>query len=141
MKRRNEEITQKNEDEILALRKENEEMKRKFVEGGLSTRSTNLVGRSFTTPTSPKTVEQPKEKIHTQDVDDESYPTKSVPTTSTLELSRRHLFMDSIIGVPLSDKWKGFNRERYDDTTDPDEHMDMYTTHMSLYTLDAAVMC
>jgi len=28
MKRRNEEITKKNEDEILALRKENEEMKK-----------------------------------------------------------------------------------------------------------------
>ena len=38
MKRRNEEITRKNEDEILALQKENEEMKRKFVEARPSLR-------------------------------------------------------------------------------------------------------
>jgi len=33
MKRKNEETKWKNEDEILALQKENKEMKRKFVEG------------------------------------------------------------------------------------------------------------
>jgi len=78
MKRRNEEITRKNEEEILALRKENEEMKMKFVEGGPSVGLTNLVGRSFTTPTDPKTVEESKDKNHTQEVDDESYPNKSI---------------------------------------------------------------
>jgi len=36
MKTRNEKTKQMNEDEILALRKENEEMKKKFVEGGPS---------------------------------------------------------------------------------------------------------
>jgi len=79
IKRRNEEITRKNEEEILALRKENEEMKMKFVEGGPYVGPTNLVGRSFTTPTDPKTVEEPKNKSHTQEVDGESYPNKSIP--------------------------------------------------------------
>jgi len=37
--------------------------------------------------------------------------------------------------------WKGLNIDRYDGTTDPNEHMDVYTTHMSLYTSDNAVMC
>jgi len=86
----------------MALQKENEEMKRKFVEGGPSTRPTNLVRRSFTTPTDPKTDEEPKEKIHTQEVDDETDPNKFIPTTGTLDLVRRHPFTDSIIGVPLS---------------------------------------
>jgi len=40
-------------------------MKRKFVEWGPSVGPTNLVGRSFTTPTDPRTVEEPKDKIHT----------------------------------------------------------------------------
>ena len=43
MKRRNEETKRKNEDEILALRKENEEIKRKFMEGGPSVRPDNPV--------------------------------------------------------------------------------------------------
>jgi len=54
IKRRNEEITQKNEEEILALPKENEEMKRKFVEEGSSAGPTNLVERSFTPPPAPR---------------------------------------------------------------------------------------
>ncbi|XP_068497466.1 uncharacterized protein [Phaseolus vulgaris] len=53
----------------------------------------------------------------------------------------RHPFADSIIGVPLSDKWKGFNKDRYDGTPDQDEHMDAYTMRMSMYTADDAVMC
>ncbi|XP_068475113.1 uncharacterized protein [Phaseolus vulgaris] len=54
---------------------------------------------------------------------------------------RHHPFTDHIMDTPLPDKWKGFNRDRYDGTTDPDEHVDVYTTHMSLYTTDDAVLC
>jgi len=74
MKKRNEEITRINEEEIPTLQRKNEEMKRKFVEGGPSVEPTNLISRSFTTPTNPKTIEELKDKIHTQEVDDESYP-------------------------------------------------------------------
>ena len=87
MKRRNEETKRENEDEILALQKENEEMKRKFVDGGPSAGSTNLVGRSFT---SPKTVEKPKDKIHIQEVDGESYLNRLILTTDTLDSACRH---------------------------------------------------
>jgi len=66
MKRRNEETKWKNEDEILALRKENEEMKRKFVEGGPSVGPTNHAGRSFTTPTDLRIVDELKDKIHSR---------------------------------------------------------------------------
>jgi len=65
----------------------------------------------------------------------------SIPTIGTLNLTRRHPFTDSVIGIPLPTRWKGFNRDRYDGTTDPDEHMDVYTMHMSLYTSDSAVLC
>ena len=119
-------------------------MKRKEGSSGRGTPSvglTNLVGRSFTTPTDPKTVEESKDKVHIQEVDGESYPNKSAPTTDTLDLVHQHPFTDSIIRVPLLDNWKGFNRDRYDDTTDLDEHMDTYTTHMSLYTSDDAILC
>ena len=74
-------------------------------------------------------------------MDGESCPNKSVRTTSTMDTVRLHPFTDSIIGVPLSDKWKGFNKDRYDGTIDPNEHMDAYTTHMSLYTSDDVVLC
>jgi len=50
MKRRNKETKQKNEDEILDLRKENEKMKRKFMEGVPSVRPINHARRTFTSP-------------------------------------------------------------------------------------------
>jgi len=56
-------------------------------------------------------------------------------------IGRRHPFTGFVVEVPLPDKWKGFNRDCYDGTTDPDEHMDAYTAHMSLYTTDDAVLC
>ena len=52
MKQRNEEVTRKNEEEILALKRENEEMKRKFFEGDrLLYRPISSVGRSPPLPT------------------------------------------------------------------------------------------
>jgi len=143
MKRKNEEVTWKNEEEILALQKENEEMKRRFIEGGPFAVPTNLVGRSFTSPPDPKTDQGQgtHSKVLTQEMDGESHLNKSVRTTGTLDLVRLHPFTNSIIGVPLSDKWKYFNRDHYDDTTDPNEHMNAYTTHMSLYTSDDTVIC
>jgi len=110
MKKKNEEITWKNEDEILTLQKDNDEMKRKFLEGKPSARLTNLFDRSFTTPIDPKTIEEPEDKVHTQEVNDESYLNRSIPTTGTMDSVRRHPFTDSIIGVLLPDKWKDFNR-------------------------------
>ena len=50
MKRKTEETAQKNEQEVQVLRRENEEMKKKLGEGGLSSIPTNVVGRSYTSP-------------------------------------------------------------------------------------------
>ena len=97
----------------------------------------NLVGRSFTSLPNLRAVGQRP----LQEMDGESCPNKSVHTTSTMDSVHQHPFTDSIIRIPLPDKWKGFNRDHYDGTTDPNEHMDAYTMHMSLYTFDDAVLC
>ena len=65
MKRRNEEVTRKNEEEIQALQRENEDMKKKLVERGPSIVSTNLVGRLITSPPNPRAIEETKDKIPT----------------------------------------------------------------------------
>ena len=72
---------------------------------------------------------------------DESCLMRSTRTTLTADPNRRHPFTNTIIEVPLPEKWKGFNLDRYNGSTNPDEHMDAYTTHMSLYTSDDAVLC
>jgi len=71
---------------------------------------------------------------------DESCLIKSTRTTLTANPNRQHPFTNTIIEVPLPEKWKGFNRDRYDGSTNPDEHIDAYTTYMSLYTSDDAVL-
>ena len=140
MKKVHEETTRRNEGEIRHLRKENQEMK-KLVEGGPSVDPTNQVGRSFATAIGPQTEREPKNKVLTLEMDGESHLNKSLNTTETAMTGRRHPFTDFVIEAPLPDKWKRVNRDRYDGTTDPDEHMDAYTTHMILYTTDDAVLC
>ena len=77
MKTRNEEMQQKNEEEIW---RENDEMKRKWVEGGPSVGPGNPAGKSFIHPTSPETVEEPPEintvrPVHSMYLDDIHSPT------------------------------------------------------------------
>jgi len=141
LRRRNEEVSRKNEQEIQALCRENEDMKRKLIEEGPSIVPTNLVGKSVTSPPNSRAIEETKDKAPTQEMDGESCPNKLVHTTGKVDSVRRHPFTVSIIGVPLLDKWKDFNRYPYDGTTDPDEQMDAYTTHLSLYIADDAIMC
>jgi len=114
---------------------------KKLVDGGPSLVPTNQVGRSFTTAVGPHAEREPKNNNLTVEMDGESHPNKMVNIIGTASPDRRHPFTDFIMDTPLSDKWKGFNRDRYDGMTDPDEHMDAYTTHMSLYTIDDAVLC
>ena len=134
-------MNRKNEQEIQALCRENEDMKRKLVEGGPFVMLTNLVGRSFTSPPNPRAVEETKEKaplrrwmvimILTSRFARSTPWIRCVDTLLSILLSRFHC---QITG-------KGFNKDRYDGLTDPDEHMDVYTTHMSMYTTDDVVLC
>nr|KYP47294.1 hypothetical protein KK1_031088 [Cajanus cajan] len=43
--------------------------------------------------------------------------------------------------TPLPHGWKPLHLDRYDGTTDPDEHIDLYTTHINLYTNNDAILC
>jgi len=44
--------------------------------------------------------------------------------------------MDAILNAKLPAKWKGLDMDRYDGSTDLDEHIDVYETQMRLYTTD-----
>jgi len=136
MRRKTEEAAQKNERELQVLRRENEDMRKKLGEGGPSV----LVGKSYTSPPDRDVAEGTRGRPPPRETEmgDESFLIRS---TLTADPNRRHPFTNNIIEVPLSEKWKGFNRDRYDGSTDPDKHMDAYTTHTSLYTSDDTVLC
>jgi len=111
-------------------------MKKKLVKGRPSAGSTNVVGRSYTSPPNPRPVEETRDKAPTHEMDGESCLNKPARITITLDSTHRHPFTNAVIKAPLSDKWKCFNRDQYDGSTDLDEHMDAYTIHMSIYTSD-----
>lgn len=50
-------------------------------------------------------------------------------------------FVLSIMEATLSSHWKNLTIKKYDDTTDPDEHLDVYITQVSLYTTNDAILC
>jgi len=53
----------------------------------------------------------------------------------------RHPFTDDITKVLLPSNWEWFPIDRYDGTTDPDDHVFVYVTHVSLYTTEDAIFC
>ena len=54
--------------------------------------------------------------------------------------NRRHPFVDGITETPLPHKWKA-PTVTYDETTDPDEFVSIYTNQISLYSTDDAMLC
>ncbi|XP_020208722.1 uncharacterized protein LOC109793677 [Cajanus cajan] len=43
--------------------------------------------------------------------------------------------------TPLPFGWKPLNIDRYDGSTNPDKHIDLYITQLNLYTNDDAILC
>ena len=69
---------------------------------------------------------------------------KRIPKTSGIFVGifvRRHPFSETIIETPLPKNWNNFTMEKYDGGTDPDEHIAVYTTQISLYTWNDAILC
>jgi len=108
MKKAHEEAAKKNEEEIKNHQEENKRMK-KLVEGVPSLAMTNQAGKSYATGAGLQAEKETKHDF-TLEMDGESHPSKTANTTG--------------MTGPLPDKWKGFNRDQYDGTTDPDEHVD-----------------
>ena len=81
----------------------------------------------------------------------ESHPQCIVDTLDSLNFShmhcptgrttRRHPFVNQIMEVDIPLGWKPLNLERYDGTTDPDEHLDAFLTQANLYTNDDVILC
>ena len=81
------------------------------------------------------------ERIH----NDESFQTRKelAETSGTLARMsyRKHPFYDVIVETPLPDNWKNLTIDKYDGNIDPDEHIAVYTTQISLYAWNDVVMC
>ena len=54
---------------------------------------------------------------------------------------RQHPFVNCIVEEDIPLRWKPLNLEWYDETTDPDEHLDAFLTQANLYTNDDVILC
>ena len=111
---------------MCALKQENEKMKKRLlVNKAERTKVITISGRSMANTTNPE----------------REYEV-SYQTGETSSLNERcHPFVNGIINVELSPKWRGLSIDRYDDSTDPDEHIDVYTTNIGLFSTSKAIMC
>ena len=60
-------------------------------------------------------------------------------TPNSVANPRGHPFTNDIIATPLPNKWRGLTMNLYDGSTDPDEHLNIFRTQMTLYTIDRTV--
>jgi len=81
-----------------------------------------------------------RSKVNTPNPEKDDEVSYQTGETSNLD-ERRHPFVDGIINVELPAKWRGLTIDRYDGSTDPDEHIDIYTTDIGLFTTSEAIMC
>ncbi|XP_020220516.1 uncharacterized protein LOC109803382 [Cajanus cajan] len=63
------------------------------------------------------------------------------PAYATLTGAHRHPFTPNIMQSSLLDHWKSLPLDKYDGTTDPDEHVDIFLTQVTLSTTDDAALC
>ena len=126
-------IRQKNEEDLRALKQhlralklENEEMKRRLLGDKVErTKVITILGRSKANTLNPEREDE-----------------VSFQTSETSSLHERcHPFVDGNVNVELPPKWRGLSIDRYDGSTDPDEHIDVYTTDIGLFTTSEAIMC
>ncbi|KAL2341897.1 hypothetical protein Fmac_009837 [Flemingia macrophylla] len=55
--------------------------------------------------------------------------------------SHHHLFTPRIMATSLLENWKALPLEKYDGSSDPDEHVNMYLTQVTLIVQDDATIC
>jgi len=85
-------------------------------------------------PTNAETVEESARKTHP--------PGEGIVNTLALRRGgRKHPFVDGITETPLPRGWKSLTMDRYDGTTNPDDHVHVYLTQIGFYTSDNAIFC
>jgi len=121
-------LRRKNEEEIHALRHENEEMREMLHHYQPSLSEQESTRQTVVNETEARGSMRPSVTHETEAVQ----CTKGTP---------RHPFVDRIMEVELPFRWKGLTFEPYDGTTDPDEHVSIFSTQVTLYSNHDAVFC
>ena len=123
-------IKQRNEKEMETLRKENARMKQKLAEKSNIPEAVGDIPSGDNANTDVHEVEN-------------SYQENIRPaSTNALGTTPRIIpFVETILEVPLPRTWNNPTLDKYDGTTDPDEHVNAYLTQVGLHTTEDALWC
>ncbi|XP_020229965.1 uncharacterized protein LOC109810808 [Cajanus cajan] len=138
-----------NETDLAALRTENERIRaqlpqRPSEQPPQPSNQHEEEGRSVSQPPTAPRAPTPRPATHRSHspTNRSAHEVSNVPAQDPGHRTsiRRHPFVDGIMETPLPFGWKSLNIDRYDGTTDPDEHVDLYITQVNL-TNEDAIMC
>jgi len=122
-----EELKRKSIEEVENLRQENSSLKRKSAKRELDNTSLEKEDTNVSMRPAPS-----KHTLESQCLTQSYHITPSS--------ARRHSFTDEIMEVPLPLNWRNSMFEMYDETTNSDEHLDVYTTQVGLFTLEDVIL-
>ena len=66
---------------------------------------------------------------------------EEISRVTTGNTTAQYPFTDEIMAIRLPKGWKNQSLDRYDGSTDPDEHLNAYVAQLSIYTTDTHVFC
>ena len=123
-------LKKKSEEEIKALRKENARMKQKLAE------RPTILEAADDIPSGDHV------NADTHEIGS-SYQGNMRPILyNALGTSpRMSPFADTVLEVPLPGTWSNSTLDKYDGTTDPDEHVNAYLTQVGLHTAEDTLWC
>jgi len=64
-----------------------------------------------------------------------------ISTMMTTSSTHQNLFLDGIKETPLPTNWKAFTLDQCDESTNTDDHIDVYVTQVSPDTTDDTISC
>jgi len=73
-----------------------------------------------------------EEQEETSDQEESRAQTNPNQIGTRVGTPKRHPFVDGIMAADFPTRWKGLTMNQYDDTTDPEEHIDIFTTQVGL---------
>jgi len=117
-------LKKKSNEELNVLREENAKLRRKI-------KTTEKVGTEKKDPSHSNEHTWKSSQMSRLNASTHKYET----------CSRQHPFTEDIMETKLSANWKGATLDRYDGSTDPDEHIDVYVIQIRLYMSDDAIFC
>ncbi|XP_020215687.1 uncharacterized protein LOC109799523 [Cajanus cajan] len=121
--------------EMAALREENAALKNQYRDPTRKPSETTHTQGSFHSLGHHTSIP------HTSVAAPAAHASGSRPTQPLPAGAHRHPFTSSVMHTTLLDHWKSLPLDKYDGSTDPGEHVDIFLTQVTLSTTDDAALC